>query len=114
MKILHVVGARPNFMKAAPPPVPPNFGGPGGWDMAKYSQEFEQLLVHTGQHYDPVLRPVLSRPWSSGPRTEGPGQCPGRMCDNMSKVFFEDLELPQADIYLGMGRGALRQAQNKT
>jgi len=34
--------------------------------MAKYPQEFEQLLVHTGQHYDPVLRPVLSRPWSSG------------------------------------------------
>ncbi len=51
MKILHIVGARPNFMKAAPPPVPPNFGGPGGQEMAKYPQEFEQLLVHTGQHY---------------------------------------------------------------
>ena len=55
-------------------------------EMAKYPQEFEQLLVHTGQHYD----------------------------DNMSKVFFEHLELPQPDIYLGVGRGTLRQAQNKT
>ena len=54
-------------------------------EMAKYPQEFEQLLVHTGQHYD----------------------------DNMSKVFFEDLKLPQPNIYLGVGRGALRQAQNK-
>ena len=58
--------------------------------MAKYPQEFEQIRVHTGQHYDPVLRP-------------------GQMCDNMSKVFFEDLELPQPDIYLGVGRGDLRQ-----
>jgi UDP-N-acetylglucosamine 2-epimerase len=47
-------------------------------EMAKYPQEFEQLLVHTGQHYD----------------------------DNMSKVFFEDLELPQPDIYLGVGSGS--------
>ena len=47
-------------------------------EMAKHPQEFEQLLVHTGQHYD----------------------------DNMSKVFFEDLELPQPDIYLGVGSGS--------
>ena len=67
MKILHVVGARTNFMKAAPPPVPPNFGGPGGQEMAKHPHEFEQLLVHTGQHYGN-----------------------GTLLHNMSKVFFED------------------------
>jgi UDP-N-acetylglucosamine 2-epimerase (non-hydrolysing) len=67
-RVLHVVGARPNFMKVAPIMR----------EMAKYPQEFEQILVHTGQHYD----------------------------DNMSKVFFEDLELPQPDIYLGVGSGS--------
>jgi UDP-N-acetylglucosamine 2-epimerase (non-hydrolysing) len=68
VKALHIVGARPNFMKVAPIMR----------EMAKYPHEFEQLLVHTGQHYD----------------------------DNMSKVFFEDLELPQPDIYLGVGSGS--------
>ena len=41
MKILHVVGARPNFMKAAP--------------VVRALRDREgvfQLLVHTGQHYD--------------------------------------------------------------
>ena len=38
----------------------------------------EQMLLHTGQHYD----------------------------DNMSKVFFEDLGMPAPDIYLGVGSGS--------
>ena len=41
MKLIHVVGARPNFMKVAP--VHRAIGG--------YSQ-IQQILVHTGQHYD--------------------------------------------------------------
>ena len=41
MHILHVVGARPNFMKVAPV-------------MAALTDrpKFSQVLVHTGQHYD--------------------------------------------------------------
>lgn len=41
----------------------------------KYHDSIRHLIVHTGQHYD----------------------------DAMSKVFFEDLELPQPDFYLGVG-----------
>jgi len=67
MKAAVVVGARPNFMKAAP--LMREFSGRDGIDA---------FLVHTGQHYD----------------------------ENMSRVFFEDLDLPRPDIYLGIGSGS--------
>lgn len=67
MQIMHVVGARPNFMKVGPV-----------FDAVSLKNEFEQVLVHTGQHYD----------------------------DNMSKVFFEELGLPRPDINLGVGSGS--------
>ncbi len=63
-KLLHVVGARPNFMKIAP--VMKAFERTG---------EVHQTLVHTGQHYD----------------------------DELSKYFFEDLDLPRPDVDLGVG-----------
>lgn len=63
MKVLHVAGARPNFMKVAPVL------------RALDARGAENLLVHTGQHYDP----------------------------GMSKVFFEDLGLPEPDITLEVG-----------
>jgi UDP-N-acetylglucosamine 2-epimerase (non-hydrolysing) len=47
MKILHVVGARPNFMKAAPV------------YRALASRGHEQTLVHTGQHYDALMSDVF-------------------------------------------------------
>jgi UDP-N-acetylglucosamine 2-epimerase (non-hydrolysing) len=42
VKILNIVGARPNFMKMAPIIEAMN----------KYPERIEHLLVHTGQHYD--------------------------------------------------------------
>ena len=66
-KILIIAGARPNFMKI----------GPLLREIARYPKMFNQILVHTGQHYD----------------------------DEMSKIFFQDLSLPEPDIYLGVGSG---------
>jgi UDP-N-acetylglucosamine 2-epimerase len=66
MKILTVIGARPQFIKAAP--VQAAFQRHGG---------IEHVLVHTGQHYD----------------------------YEMSKVFFEELGLPEPDHHLEVGSG---------
>ena len=66
-KIVLVVGARPNFMKSAPLIN----------ELEKNNNLFENILIHTGQHYD----------------------------SNLSDFFFEDLKLPKSDIYLGVGSG---------
>ncbi|KXK09344.1 MAG: UDP-2,3-diacetamido-2,3-dideoxy-D-glucuronate 2-epimerase [Microgenomates bacterium OLB22] len=68
MKIIHVVGTRPNFMKIAPLMR----------EMNRYPDHFQQLLVHTGQHYDV----------------------------NMSHVFFEELNLPKPSRFLDVGSGS--------
>ena len=49
MKILNVVGARPNFMKMAPIIDALN----------KYPRLFEHRLIHTGQHYDKQMSHVF-------------------------------------------------------
>jgi UDP-N-acetylglucosamine 2-epimerase (non-hydrolysing) len=49
MKILHVVGAKPNFMKTAPIMAA----------MAKDPDTFQQVLVHTGQGYDDNMPSVF-------------------------------------------------------
>lgn len=49
IEILHVVGARPNFMKVAPVM------------RALEAPEFHQALVHTGQHYDANLSDIFFR-----------------------------------------------------
>jgi UDP-N-acetylglucosamine 2-epimerase (non-hydrolysing) len=48
MKLLHVVGARPNYMKVAS--VMRGVSAHGG---------FRQVLVHTGQHYDAAMNDVF-------------------------------------------------------
>ena len=64
MKIMTVVGARPQFIKAAV--ISRALAGHSG---------MRETLVHTGQHYD----------------------------DNMSDIFFEELEIPTPDYHLGIG-----------
>lgn len=64
MKIATVVGARPQFIKAAPV-------------SRVLRQKHEEILIHTGQHYDA----------------------------NMSDVFFEELHIPKPDYHLGIGSG---------
>jgi UDP-GlcNAc3NAcA epimerase len=64
MKILTVIGNRPQFIKAAA------VSGP-------LREEHEEVLVHTGQHYD----------------------------DSLSRVFFSELGLAQPDRELGIGGG---------
>ena len=48
MHILHVVGARPNFMKAAPVI----------WELGQRTG-VKQTVVHSGQHYDPNMSAVF-------------------------------------------------------
>jgi UDP-N-acetylglucosamine 2-epimerase (non-hydrolysing) len=67
LKIMHVVGARPNYMKVAPLAAA----------LAPWQDTVKQILVHTGQHYD----------------------------YQMSRIFFEELEMPDPDEYLGVGSG---------
>jgi UDP-N-acetylglucosamine 2-epimerase (non-hydrolysing) len=50
MQLMHIVGARPNFMKAAPVLA-----------AAAQCAEMTQLLVHTGQHYDDNMSRVFFR-----------------------------------------------------
>lgn len=84
MKIMTVVGARPNFMKVAPIIAAikeHNKGVPEATGRACASTPFpaiEHVLVHTGQHYDHL----------------------------MSESFFADLNLPKPDVHLEVGSGS--------
>ncbi|WP_457602607.1 non-hydrolyzing UDP-N-acetylglucosamine 2-epimerase [Nitratifractor sp.] len=81
MKIISVVGARPNFMKIAP-----FVHAVEAYNRQSGREKIEHILVHTGQHYD----------------------------DRMSKVFFESLGIPEADIHLNVGSGSHAQQVGNT
>src|SRR5918992_2149338 len=51
MKVINVVGARPNFMKVAPVVEA----------MGRRGRKFAPLVVHTGQHYDESMSEVFFR-----------------------------------------------------
>lgn len=68
IKILTVIGARPQIIKAA---------AISRSIRKKCSDQVEEKILHTGQHYD----------------------------QNMSAVFFEELGIPQPDFNLGVGSG---------
>src|SRR5216684_7660570 len=51
LKIINVVGARPNIMKVAPIVVA----------MQQRRHEFTPLILHTGQHYDPTMSDAFFR-----------------------------------------------------
>ena len=72
MKIVTVVGARPQFIKAAA----------GSRQLRK---EHQEILVHTGQHFD----------------------------DNMSAVFFREMGIPEPDYNLGVSGGSHAQMTAK-
>lgn len=72
MKLVSIVGARPQFVKIAPVCRAIARHNAGG------GEPIEDVIVHTGQHYDP----------------------------GMSDVFFEELQIPRANLHLGVGSGS--------
>jgi UDP-N-acetylglucosamine 2-epimerase (non-hydrolysing) len=81
MKIMIIVGARPNFMKAAPLVAAireHNRRVATVLPASEPATAIQAILVHTGQHYD----------------------------ESMSGSFFADLELPKPDVHLGVGSGS--------
>ena len=52
MRIVHVVGTRPNFVKMAPLIAALKARSPG----------FEQVIIHTGQHYDRMMSEIFFSP----------------------------------------------------
>ena len=87
MKIINVVGARPNFMKMAPIIEALN----------RYPNQFQYTLVHTGQHYDDRMvgnskvqileaaQAVLDQP---SPKSRVPEKWDGRAAERIVEMLL--------------------------
>ena len=73
MKIATIIGARPQFIKAAA-----ISRAIAGHNRSNSAPVIEEILVHTGQHYD----------------------------DDMSAIFFRELEIPEPKYNLNIGSGS--------
>ena len=80
MKVVTIVGARPQFIKAAAVTRAIERFNRGLSPLGRLpsKKRVQEVLVHTGQHYD----------------------------DLMDRVFFEELELPKPHHHLGVGSGS--------
>ncbi|AOW12651.1 UDP-N-acetyl glucosamine 2-epimerase [Hydrogenophaga crassostreae] len=76
MKIATVLGARPQFIKAA---------AVSRAVRSEFSDQIEEFIVHTGQHFD----------------------------DNMSQVFFDELEIPRPKHHFALSGGTHGQMTGK-
>ena len=68
-KIITIIGARPQIIKSS---------AISRSIRTKFQNEIEELIVHTGQHYD----------------------------ENMSEVFFEEMQIPKPHFNLNVGSGS--------
>ena len=69
LKIITVVGARPQFIKAA---------AVSRAISSQFSNQVEEKIIHTGQHFD----------------------------ENMSQVFFDELDIPKPHYNLSVSGGS--------
>lgn len=81
MKIVTVVGARPQFIKAAVVSRAIrqfNATAPASPHLTPHTSHLTEVIVHTGQHYD----------------------------EGMSAIFFRELDIPEPDYNLAVGSGS--------
>lgn len=69
IKVITIIGTRPQFIKSAVLT--------RKIKTKKWSYRFEEIIIHTGQHYD----------------------------NNMSEIFFKEMEIPKPDYNLEIGSG---------
>ena len=68
-KIITIIGARPQIIKSS---------ALSRAIRTKFQDDIEELIIHTGQHYD----------------------------ENMSQVFFEEMQIPKPHFNLNVGSGS--------